>query len=113
MDAPSFVMSLDPCRGRCRSEDSQQAAGVAGDHQLFVRGDDPRGDLTVLRADPWTLAGVGHRVEVDAQPGASLADPSPDFGRVFANAGGKDDPVDATQGRGQGPDLLGGSVDEI
>ena len=59
------------------------------------------------------LARVGVGIELDAEPGAGLADPRADLGRVLADAGGEHEAVDAAQRRGERADLLGRAIDEV
>ena len=47
------------------------------------------------------LARIGRFVQFDAEPCARMADSTTDLGRVFTDAGGKHDSVDAGHNRGQ------------
>src|SRR6187455_3345497 len=94
-----FAMS-PPSVGR-HFDESQQYACVLGNDEFFVGWNHPDrhaapgpGDFTAPRF-------VGRSIQLDAEPRRRLADPAPDFGRVFADAGREHDGIDPLQYRGQ------------
>ena len=78
-----------------------QAVGMTGNHQFFVRRDDPRGDLATLPADARPAGLIGRLVQHDAEPGGGAADPGPDRGPVLADPGGEHQRVEPVEGRRQ------------
>src|SRR4029453_5559332 len=98
---------------RARSGDSQQLAGMARDHQLFVGRDHPGGHGAPRVGNARPPGGVPPRVDLDAEPGGGRADARADLRGVLADAGGEDQRVDAAEHSGQRPDLLGRAVDEV
>src|SRR6478609_7392811 len=53
---------------------AQRGKGVPRDHQVLVRGDDMRGHAAARRGDAPGMRGIGAFIELDAEPGAGLAD---------------------------------------
>src|SRR5271169_6909148 len=89
---------------------SYQRAGVAGNHQILVGLDDIGGDTASRHADAPTVLAVGCLVELQAQPAACPADGAANRYRILADAGGKDDAVDASERSRERADLTSRAV---
>ena len=89
-------------------------AGVAGDDQLLVRGDDKELDLGVGGGDAHVFAAllVLLRIHLAAEEAEVLADARACGGAVLAHAGGEDDGVHAVHGGGVAAHDLGDPVVE-
>src|SRR6478672_2816494 len=80
MAAMGFLSSSVRCK------QSEEHAGMARDHELLVRRDDPRGDPRFGPGDTGAGALVGVDVELEAEPGRGFADAAANLGRVLADA---------------------------
>src|SRR5688500_18713266 len=68
--------------GSCFDE-PQHMAGMAGDHQLFVRRDDPHRHAAACGRDAPGAAAVGVGIQPRPEPGGRLANAAPDLGSVL------------------------------
>src|SRR5436190_725906 len=82
-------------------------------HQFFVGGYDPDGDLASFSRDFWTTTIVGCVVYFDTEPRTSLTNSFSYLRGVFSNTGRKHDPVNAAQNCGKSTDLLGRAINEV
>src|SRR5580692_12926665 len=91
---------------------SDQCAGMARDHQILVGLDHIGSDAAPRRADAFFVRLVGHLVQFQPQPCARMADGAPHRRRILADAGRKDNSVEATKrGRKRG-DMTGSAIAE-
>src|SRR5262245_22098496 len=97
---------------RLRALPGKQSAGVQGDHQLFIRGDNPGADAAVRTADARAAAVIGRRIQLQPEPGSITADTAPDGGGILADAAGEHEGVEAAECRGQRPQFAADAVEE-
>ena len=86
---------------------------MAGDHQLFVGGNDVAGDARSLARDAARAPGVRLGVKLEAEPGEAPRHGLTNGRRVLADAGGEDEAVDAAHGRSEHAGEERDAVDEV
>ena len=72
---PPPTVAAAPVVWKTYLADVDQRGGVLRDHQLFVGGDDPDGDLGVIGGNDGFLAPVVVQIIVDIRPGFIAGDP--------------------------------------
>jgi len=87
---------------------------MLGNHQLFVRRNDPGRAAGALGRDA-AFAGhlIGGLVYSEPEPRILAQDPASDLGAILADAGGEDHGVDSAHGGGQRPQLAADAIDEV
>src|SRR6185369_15495467 len=90
---------------------SNEIRRMAGDHQLFIGGNDPGGDAARAAADARAAIGVRARIELDAEPGRIAAHALAQCGRVLADASGKDQRIEPVQRGGERAKLAADAVE--
>src|SRR6516162_7502943 len=100
----------DMVPSRAGGSAAHQRAGVAGDHEVLVCSYHIGADAALRRADARLLLSVGGLVQLDPEPGAGPADGAAHLCRVFADACGEDDSVEAAERRCERADLAGRSI---
>ena len=83
-----------------------------GDHSFFVGRDDTNDDAAVGCADQRGSGGVGGIVELYPGPSQAIADQRANPGRIFTDASGEDESVEAAEDGDQRSHLLDHAIDE-
>src|SRR6478672_3895549 len=92
---------------------AQDAERVAGNHQLFIGGDDEAGDARTWLRDAALAPGVSSGVNLKSEPAEALRHRFANNWRILPDACRKYEAVDAAHGGGEHAGEQRDAVDEI